>query len=76
MCEARIEKAAKSLEGVKEASWNKETDMLTIHYKKDKVKMDDVHNAIADAGHDTAEKKATEEAYASLPGCCQYRDDK
>jgi copper chaperone CopZ len=76
MCEARIEKAAKSLEGVKKASWNVDKDMLTVHYKKDKVKMSEVHKAIAQAGHDTSQKEATQKNYASLPGCCQYRDDK
>lgn len=75
MCEARIEKAAKSVEGVKEASWDKENDMLTIKYRGFKDKVDRVHDAIAEAGHDTSKEKASQKAYASLPGCCKYREE-
>lgn len=75
MCEARIEKAAKSVKGVEKASWNVDKDMLTVMYKKDKIDMNKVHKAIADAGHDTSEKKASDKSYASLPGCCKYRSE-
>ncbi|MFP4018041.1 MAG: heavy-metal-associated domain-containing protein [Bacteroidales bacterium] len=75
MCENRIEKAAKNVDGVKKADWSKESHMLTIHYKKDKVEMKDVHKKIAEAGHDTSEMKADDDTYASLPGCCKYRED-
>ena len=75
MCEARIEKAAKSVEGVKKASWNKENDMITIYHEKGGVEVKDVHKAIAEAGHDTEEMKASSKNFASLPTCCQYRDN-
>ncbi|MFO8235687.1 MAG: heavy-metal-associated domain-containing protein [Bacteroidales bacterium] len=75
MCENRIEQAAKDVKGVKKADWDQESHMLTIHHKKDKVDLDDVHGAIAKAGHDTSEKKAEDETYASLPSCCKYRED-
>ncbi len=73
MCENRIEKAAQSVEGVKKAKWDKATDKLTVYYPKGKVDMMAVHKAIADAGHDTSKKKASDDTYASLPGCCKYR---
>ncbi len=77
MCEERIEKAAGSVEGVKKAKWDKSTDKLTVYYSKDKeVDMMAVHSAVAEAGHDTSEKEATKKAYASLPNCCAYRDNK
>lgn len=75
MCENRIEKAAKNMDGVKKADWSQDTHMLTIHYKKDKVDLEDVHKKIAEAGHDTSEMKADDDKYASLPGCCKYRED-
>jgi len=75
MCEARIEKAAKSVKGVEKASWNVDKDMLTVIYKEDKVEMHKVHKAIADAGHTTSEEEASEKAYASLPGCCKYKQE-
>ena len=75
MCEARIEKAAKTVDGVKKAMWDQESDMLTIKHMADKDNMDDVHKAIAKAGHDTSKEMASDEAYASLPGCCKYREE-
>ena len=75
MCMDRIEKAAKGVNGVKKASWNKESKMLTLGFHKDKVKMKNVHEAIAQAGHDTEKVTASDEAYASLPMCCKYRED-
>jgi copper chaperone CopZ len=53
MCETRIENAAKSVDGVTSADWNRETKMLTIEYDTEKVSLDDVHKKIAEEGHDT-----------------------
>ncbi len=72
MCEARIEKAAKSVDGVTAADWNRETKMLTIEYDADRVNLDDVHKKIAKAGHDTEKVRAKDEVYKSLPACCHY----
>lgn len=74
MCKARIEEAALYTRGVKFAEWNKETQMLKVAYKTKKVEAKTIHKNIADAGHDTEEAKAPDEAYAQLPGCCKYRD--
>ena len=72
MCEARIEKAAKSVDGVEAADWNRETKMLTIEYDSGKVNLDDVHKKIAEAGHDTDKVRAKDEVYKALPACCHY----
>ncbi|MFP4621065.1 MAG: heavy-metal-associated domain-containing protein [Bacteroidales bacterium] len=74
MCKTRIEKAAKEVNGVKKAEWNQESKNLTIRFDED-VEVKKVHKAIAQAGHDTEEMKASDEAYASLPNCCKYRDE-
>ncbi|MFO8087404.1 MAG: heavy-metal-associated domain-containing protein [Bacteroidales bacterium] len=74
MCENRIEKAAKGLEGVTSASWDRDSEMLTIKYNPEKVKVMDVHKAIAKVGHDTKKVKADDQTYKNLPGCCKYRD--
>jgi delta 1-pyrroline-5-carboxylate dehydrogenase len=34
-----------------------------------------VEKAIAKAGHDTKDIKATDEQYAKIHGCCKYRTD-
>lgn len=72
MCKERIENAA-SIKGVKRAEWNIETKMLEIIYRTDKVDTQEVHKAIADAGHSTEKIEANEKAYKNLPACCSYK---
>ena len=71
MCENRIEKAANSVDGVTEASWDKGTQMLTVSLADNADAMA-VHKAVAEAGHDTEKVKAAKTKYADLPGCCKY----
>lgn len=73
MCEARIEKAAKALEGVSAADWNVESKMLTVKFDEKKTSLNDIHKKIAAVGHDTDKVKAQDKAYEQLPGCCLYR---
>lgn len=73
MCKDRIEETAKGIEGVKTAVWDKETKQLKITYINS-LDIHKVHQAIADAGHDTEMHKANDEVYNNLPGCCQYRE--
>lgn len=72
MCKARIEKATKSIEGVTEASWNKETKQLSVSFDQSQISQESIEGVIAKVGHDTKEMKAEEEVYNNLPGCCQY----
>ena len=72
MCQTRIEKAAKSVEGVSKAKWNSDNSMLTVTYDEAKAKIIDIHKAVAKVGHDTELEKADNTVYSSLPGCCKY----
>lgn len=72
MCKDRIEKAAKSVDGVSAADWNKKTKMLEVTFDDSKTDLKKVETAIAAVGHDTELAKATDEAYNDLPSCCQY----
>lgn len=72
MCKTRIEKAAKSVEGVTKADWDKVTKMVTITYDESKTDADKVLAAIAKVGHDTDTHKADVAVYDNLPGCCKY----
>jgi len=72
MCENRIEKAAKSVDGVTAADWNQETGILKLSYDESKTNSDKVQTAIAKVGHDTDTHKAKDEVYSDLPGCCKY----
>ena len=72
MCETRIEKAAKSVDGVSIADWDQETKMLTVAFDSTKTSVNKVQMAIAEAGHDTPMHKAKDDVYDKLPDCCKY----
>jgi len=72
MCETRIEKAAKSVDGVSKADWNKETKQLELVFDDTKTDLDKIEDAIAKVGHDTPNHKAADEVYKKLPSCCLY----
>jgi Cu(I)/Ag(I) efflux system membrane fusion protein len=73
MCKERIEKAAKSVDGVISAVWNSETKKLEFCYDADKTSPDAVSKSVAKAGYDTEKDLADDKTYSDLPGCCQYR---
>ncbi len=72
MCETRIEKTAKSVEGVSAADWNQETKILKVSFDESKTSVHKVQMAVAKVGHDTPMHKASDEVYNELPGCCKY----
>lgn len=72
MCETRIEKAAESVGGVITADWDKESKMITVRFGGEKATLDDIHQAIADVGHDTEKVEAEDKVYEGLPTCCHY----
>jgi Cu(I)/Ag(I) efflux system membrane fusion protein len=74
MCKDRIEKAAKSVNGVTSASWDIKTKQLHLDFDPAKTSVDAVAKAIAKAGHDTDRYKADKATYDALPACCKYRD--
>jgi periplasmic mercuric ion binding protein len=72
MCKARIEKAAKSVDGVSAAEWNVQTKMLALTFDDSKTTVDKVQVAIAKVGNDTEKHKATAESYSKNASCCKY----
>lgn len=75
-CETRIEKAAKSVDGVKSADWDEETKMIEVTFDPEKADLHKIHMEIANAGYDTEMHKASKEAYEKLQGCCKYDREK
>ena len=71
MCKTKIEKAAKSVKGVKTAVWNKENQTLTLNFNEKLTDIKTISQAIAKTGYDAGEIKADKEARAKLPGCCK-----
>lgn len=74
-CKDRIENAA-DIKGVKVCKWSEKTQIATVTYNSEKVTPEAIKQAIAKAGHDAEDEKASDGAYKKLPGCCQYRDNK
>ena len=72
MCKTRIEKAAKSVEGVSKAIWDAPEKMLTVTYDDTKTTSLKIEEAVAKVGHDTDHVKAGTKTYDALPGCCKY----
>lgn len=72
MCKTRIDKAAKSEDGVVSADWDKETKMIEVTFNPEKADLQKIDRAIAQVGHDTKTHRAENEVYDQLPGCCKY----
>lgn len=71
-CKKRIEKAAYGVPGVKTASWDISSHQLSVILNEEKTSPSDLNKAIAKAGHDTKEAKATDADYENLHSCCKY----
>lgn len=75
MCKKNIEKAVKE-SGSIEAVWNKSTKIITVTFDSTITTTAIIHKKIADAGYDTSETTADEEAYSNLHKCCRYERKK
>lgn len=75
MCKTTIEKAAKSVEGVAEATWDVKKKSISVSYDEHKIHEKDIHKAIAAAGYDTDQTNGDNVAYKNLPKCCQFDSD-
>ncbi|MCK7539770.1 MAG: efflux RND transporter periplasmic adaptor subunit [Marinilabiliales bacterium] len=73
MCKDRIESAARSVRGVKSASWDQETQLLKVSFDSSLTTLDAIQKTIADAGHDNVDYRAPDDVYNNLPECCLYR---
>lgn len=71
MCKKKIEKAAKEA-GASYALWSTQTKVLTIRYNSLSTNSAKIQQNVANAGYDTPDYKATDEAYNKLDECCQY----
>ena len=72
ICKKRIEKAALSLKGVKMATWDIPSNIISVTYNSNKILLDQIQSSIANVGHDTPLFKATDDVYNELPMCCIY----
>lgn len=70
-CKSRIEKAAKDA-GSTSASWDAETQKITLDFDPNKTSAAKILKKIADVGHDNEMFKSSDAVYKALPGCCLY----
>ena len=73
MCKMRIEKALR-IKGISKAKYDVKSQTLSVSYDTKFISLMDIHNKMAEVGHDTELKKATDEVYNALPDCCHYRE--
>lgn len=74
-CKKRIESAAESVEGVKDATWDKKKKVLKAVYEDTKTNDAAIRAAILKVGYDVDSTAGAQEAYDKLPECCQYRSE-
>ena len=72
ICKKRIEKAALSLKGVKMATWDIPSNIISVTYNSNKISLYQIQSSIANVGHDTPLFKAPDNVYNQLPMCCIY----
>jgi copper chaperone CopZ len=73
-CKERIEEAL-DVQGIKSAEWNIDTKELKLVYNSEKISIEQIHQIIAKAGHDTEKVKAPDSIYNKLPECCLFREN-
>jgi len=74
MCKKTIEKSLNH-EGI-EASWNKDSKMITVSYDSLKYTNTQVNTFIAASGYDTEMNTGNDTAYNNLHECCKYERKK
>jgi hypothetical protein len=73
MCKTRIEDIAMATPGVATATYYLERQTLQVNINSS-FELHVLVLALLDAGHDTDDKVASQEAYDALHSCCKYRE--
>lgn len=71
MCKNTIETAANK-KGISKAEWDKDKKTMNVTYDSNQTSASEILKRVAYAGYDNEEFLAPDDAYAKLPGCCQY----
>ena len=73
-CKKKIETAAKKA-GASYAFWDKDSKVMTIKYDAASSNTTKIQQSIANAGYDTPQYRASDDAYNNLDDCCKYDRD-
>jgi len=71
MCKNKIEKEVGLMKGVKTATLDLSTQVLTVVYNNNKTTPDKIRTVISGLGYDADTVKANNRAQKKLPSCCQ-----
>lgn len=71
MCKERIEDYLSEEEGILKTVVNFKQKYVTVTYLTDRTNLENIKAAIANAGYDAEDVKASPEAYNKLPKCCK-----
>ncbi len=71
MCKARIERNLGFEKGVKEATLDVKSKIVTIRYNPNKTDVAKLKANVSKSGYDVDDVLADEKGYAKLPACCK-----
>jgi periplasmic mercuric ion binding protein len=71
MCKERIERNLAFEKGVKEATLDVESKVLTVKYNPKKTDLSKIKTNVNKTGYDADELPADAEGYKKLPSCCK-----
>lgn len=71
MCKKTIESTVGKMTGVKKATLDIESKVLTVEYNAKKTSPDKIRKAISNIGYDADDVKANNRMQKQLPSCCQ-----
>lgn len=74
-CKKRIETYLKRYDGVLSVNVNHKKKETTVKYATDRINVEEVKTAIANAGYDANEITANPDSYKRLPQCCKKPED-
>ncbi|HTF04356.1 MAG TPA: heavy metal-associated domain-containing protein [Bacteroidia bacterium] len=71
MCKTKVETEVGRMKGVKSATLDLTTQVLTVTYNSSKTDPGKIRTVIANVGYDADDVKANNRAQKKLPDCCQ-----
>lgn len=74
-CKTRLETYLKRYDGVAFVLVNWRRKEITVKYVTDRINIEEIKTAIANAGYDADDVPATEDAYKRLPKTCKKPED-
>ncbi len=75
-CKTRIEKGLADEKGIKEATLDLKTKIVTVKYSPSQTNPDQIRKAVSLMGYDADDVKKDQKAFDKLPACCQSESQK